>query len=66
MMTTPKKSLLTVSEVVEKTGKARSTVYNWIAGGDIKTRKIGKTIYITVESLRKFLGEHAKEIGIDI
>lgn len=62
----PKHGLMRVLDVKKKTGKARSTIYNWIKTGKVKSKKIGTEVYVVVESLRKFLGESAKEVGISI
>lgn len=58
--------LLRVSEVVRRTGKARSTVYNWIATKKVKAKKIGTEVYVTIASLREFYGDGAKDLGIEI
>jgi predicted DNA-binding transcriptional regulator AlpA len=58
--------LMRVKDVSKRTGKARSTVYNWIATKKVKSKKIGTEVYVIVESLRRFLGDAAKEVGISV
>ena len=57
------KLLLSVREVVERTGLSRSTVYSLMAGGQLRYVKVGSRRLVPVDALRAFVCSLAGEKG---
>jgi excisionase family DNA binding protein len=47
--------LLTLEDVAEYTGRAESSVRDWIYRGELKARKLGKRLCIYEHELREFI-----------
>lgn len=51
-----KKGYLTVRKAADAAGVGRSTMYEWLDGGWVSGKRVGKTRYVSVASLRDYLG----------
>ena len=49
---------LTVDDIMEATGRARSTVCGWIAAGQLRAYRFGREWRIPHEAWREFLDRH--------
>lgn len=50
------KTTLTVRQTCESTGLSRTTIYNLIANGSLKSIKVGRRRLVRIDSLQTLLG----------